>query len=70
MAKNTSLLDFNTLYDFDYADYLFQEQTNKKEFKDYKARDYLILKSQCPNVAPSRARGLKVFIILDCFTRY
>lgn len=40
MAKNTSLLDFNTLYDFDYADYLFQEQTNKKEFKDYKARDY------------------------------
>jgi len=40
MKKNTSLLDFNTLYDFDYADYLYQEQANKKDFKDYKARDY------------------------------
>ncbi len=44
MAKNTSLLDFNSLYDFDYDDYLFQEKANKKEFKDYKARDYYALR--------------------------
>jgi len=44
MAENRSLLDFNSLYDFDYDDYLFQEQANKKEFKDYKARDYYALR--------------------------
>lgn len=40
MAENTSLLDFETLYDYDHADHLFQEQANKQEFKDYQARDY------------------------------
>ncbi|MBL4681899.1 MAG: hypothetical protein JKY88_14405 [Pseudomonadales bacterium] len=44
MAENKSLLDFNSLYDFDYDDYLFQEQANKKEFKDYKGRDYYALR--------------------------
>lgn len=40
MTENTSLLDFETLYDYDHADHLFQEQANKKEFNDYQARDY------------------------------
>ncbi len=40
MAENVSLLDFNSLYDYDYDDHLFQEQANKKEFKSYVARDY------------------------------
>jgi len=40
MAENKSLLDFNSLYDYDYEDYLFQEQVNKKESRDYKTRDY------------------------------
>jgi len=44
MSKNTSLLDFNNLYDFDYDDYLFQEQANKKGSKDYKTRDYYALR--------------------------
>jgi len=44
MAENKSLLDFNSLYDFDYEDYLFQEQANKNEFKNYKARDYYALR--------------------------
>ena len=44
MAENVSLLDFNSLYDYDYDDYLFQEQANKKEFKNYTARDYYALR--------------------------
>jgi len=40
MADNVSLLNFNSLYDYDYDDYLFQEQANKKEFKNYKPKDY------------------------------
>jgi len=40
MAENTSLLDFISLYDYDYNDHLFQEQANKKEFKNYQTRDY------------------------------
>ena len=44
MADNKSLLNFNSLYDYDYEDYLFQEQANKKEFKDYKGRDYYALR--------------------------
>jgi len=44
MAKNKSLLDINSLYDYDYDDYLFQEQANKKEFKDYENRDYYALR--------------------------
>jgi len=44
MAENKSLLDFNSLYDYDYDDYLFQEQANKKEFKDYESKDYYALR--------------------------
>jgi len=44
MAENVSLLDFDTLYDYDYKDHLFQEQTNKEEFKSYEGRDYYALR--------------------------
>ncbi len=47
MAENKSLLDFNSLYEYDYDDYLFQEQANKKESRDYKARDYYALRFSC-----------------------
>ena len=40
MAKDKTLLDFPTLYDYDYADYLFQEQARKQDFPDYKGADY------------------------------
>lgn len=44
MAEDTSLLDFNTLYDYDFADHLFQEEANQREFKDYQSRDYYALR--------------------------
>ena len=44
MAEDKSLLDFINLYDYDYEDYLFQEEANKKEFKDYEGRDYYALR--------------------------
>lgn len=47
MTKNKSLLEFDSIYDYDYDDYLFQEQANKKEFKDYQDRDYYALKFSC-----------------------
>src|SRR5207244_12010063 len=34
-AAHTSLLDFATLYDYDYADYQFQEQARQEDFPDY-----------------------------------
>lgn len=40
MAHNTSLLDFNTLHDYDFNDHLFQEKVNKRDFRDYQGRDY------------------------------
>ena len=40
MAKGKSLLDFSTLYDYDYDDYLFQEKTKNRDFPDYKSADY------------------------------
>ena len=40
MEEGKSLLDFPTLYDYDYADYLFQEETRKRDFSDYKGGDY------------------------------
>ncbi|MEE9339682.1 MAG: hypothetical protein V3U87_16530 [Methylococcaceae bacterium] len=40
LADDKSLLDFTTLYDYDYADFLFQEETKKKEFKNYKETNY------------------------------
>ncbi len=35
MAEGKTLLDFPTLYDYDYADYLFQEEARKRDFPDY-----------------------------------
>jgi hypothetical protein len=40
MAKGKSLLDFSTLYEYNYNDYLFQENANKRDFPDYKGVDY------------------------------
>jgi hypothetical protein len=40
MAEGRSLLDFATLYDYDYADYLFQEQARKRDFQNYTGIDY------------------------------
>jgi len=44
MAENTSLLDFPTIYDYNYDDYLFQEKARKEEFPDYKCMDYYALR--------------------------
>ena len=44
MVDNISLLDFSTLYDYNYDDYLFQEKVNKQDFTDYKAMAYYALK--------------------------
>ena len=44
MATNTSLLDFPTLHDHDYAGHLYQEQANRKEFADYPGREYFALR--------------------------
>ena len=40
MAEGKTLLDFPTLYDYDYADYLFQEEARKRDFPDYKGIEY------------------------------
>lgn len=44
LAKDSSLLDFNTLYQFDYDDHLFQERANKEQFADYQPREYYALR--------------------------
>lgn len=44
MAADTSLLDFSTLYDYDYDDHLFQERANKEQFPEYQPRDYYALR--------------------------
>ncbi len=46
MGKGKTLLDFPTLYDYDYADYLFQEKANNRDFPDYKGADYYAYKHQ------------------------
>lgn len=43
MAEKTTLLCFETLYDYDYDDYLFQQRVNKKEITNYRPRDYYAL---------------------------
>lgn len=43
-ARDSSLLDFNTLYQYDYDDHLFQERVNKEQFADYQPRDYYALR--------------------------
>ncbi|MCB1867655.1 MAG: hypothetical protein KDI43_03775 [Gammaproteobacteria bacterium] len=40
MAEGKTLLDFPTLYDYDYADYVFQEEARKRDFPDYKGIEY------------------------------
>jgi hypothetical protein len=40
IAAGKTLLDFPTLYHFDYADYLFQEEARKRDFADYKGIEY------------------------------
>ena len=44
MAENASLLDFGTLHDYDFGDYLFQEEVNGREIEDYQQRDYYMLR--------------------------
>ncbi|WP_191905922.1 hypothetical protein [Nitrincola iocasae] len=44
MAENTSLLGFETLYDYDYDDYLFQERANKEQSPDYQPCNYYALR--------------------------
>jgi hypothetical protein len=40
MSKGKSLLDFTTLYDYDYPDYLFQEEARHRDMADYKGTAY------------------------------
>ncbi len=40
MAEGKSLLDFPTLYDYDHADYLYQEEVRKRDFPEYQGIDY------------------------------
>jgi hypothetical protein len=47
MAEGKSLLDFSTLYDFDYDDYLFQEEARKQDCPDYKGVDYFAFQHPC-----------------------
>ncbi len=43
-AEGKTLLDFETLYDFDYDDYLFQEQARRQSFPDYAGIEYFAFK--------------------------
>jgi len=47
MQEHVSLLDFQTLHDYDYNDHLYQERANKKEFKDYTPGDYYAFRFSC-----------------------
>ncbi len=40
MADDKSLLDFTTLYDYDYDDHLFQEEARQRDFPNYDGADY------------------------------
>ena len=40
LDEGKSLLDFPRLYDYDYADYLYQESARKRDFPDYDGVDY------------------------------
>ncbi len=39
-VDNTSILDFKSLYDYDYDDFCFQEADRKKRIPDYKSQRY------------------------------
>jgi len=47
MAEGKSLLDFPTLYDFDFNDYQFQEEARKQECPDYEGADYFAFQHSC-----------------------
>lgn len=40
LGKDQTLLDFKTLYDYDYADHCFQQQARKEEMSQYVIRPY------------------------------
>ena len=40
LDEGKSLLDFPRLYDYDYADYLYQESARRRDFPDYDGVDY------------------------------
>ena len=40
LGSQKNLLSFETLYDYDFDDYLFQEDSRKKEQKDYEKKPY------------------------------
>lgn len=41
MAEDTSLLDYETLYEYDYAQHLFQEEAKLRDFEDYQGSGHL-----------------------------
>ena len=43
LIEGVSLLDFNTLYDYDFDDFLFQEEWRHKDLKDYVSPGYFPL---------------------------
>lgn len=44
MAEGKTLLNYKTLYDYNYSDYLYQEKANKRDFADYKGSAYYAYK--------------------------
>jgi len=44
MAEHVSLLDFDTLHDYDLDDYHFQEEANSRDITDYQKRNYYALR--------------------------
>ena len=40
LAENTSLLNFETVYDYDHADHVFQESWRQRDIPDYTAKPY------------------------------
>jgi hypothetical protein len=44
LPDGVTLLDFVTLYDYDYDNHLFQESANEKDFEDYPGKDYYALR--------------------------
>jgi len=44
LPTNTTLLDFETLYDYDYASYLSQQQSSMDDISDYNSHDYYAFK--------------------------
>jgi hypothetical protein len=47
MADGKSLLDFSTLYDYNYDDYLFQESVKRRDFPNYEGLKYYAWQHPC-----------------------